>query len=43
MESTSSRGKKNLVVTVPAGIEEHLLIPVLLGVQYVVAAKKEME
>jgi hypothetical protein len=28
----------NLVVTVPAGIEKHLVLPVLLGVQYVVAA-----
>ena len=32
--------RKNLVVAVPAGVEEHLLLPVLLGVQDVVAAKK---
>ena len=28
----------NLMVTVPAGIEKHLVLPVLLGIQYVVAA-----
>ena len=32
--------RKNLVIAVPAGVEEHLLLPVLLGVQDVVAAKK---
>jgi hypothetical protein len=28
----------NLMITVPAGIEKHLVLPVLLGIQYVVAA-----
>jgi hypothetical protein len=34
----SETERTNLVVTVPAGEEEHLLLSVLLGVQYVVAA-----
>lgn len=33
--------ERNLVVAVPAGVEEHLLLLVLLGVQDVVAAKKQ--
>jgi len=28
----------NLMITVPAGIEKHLVLPVLLGIQNVVAA-----
>ena len=28
----------NLMITVPAGIEKRLVLPVLLGIQYVVAA-----
>ena len=28
----------NLMITVPAGIEKHLVLPVLLGVQFVAAA-----
>ena len=28
----------NLMVTVPAGIEKRLVLPVLLGIQYVAAA-----
>jgi hypothetical protein len=32
------RKEGHLVVAVPAGVEEHLLLPVLLGVQDVVAA-----
>jgi hypothetical protein len=31
--------RTNLMVAVPAGVEEHLLLPVLLGVQDVVAAR----
>jgi len=40
VESGGGRRRKegNLVVAVPAGVEEHLLLPVVLGVQDVVAA-----
>jgi len=37
-EADGSAKEWNLVVAVPAGVEEHLLLPVLLGVQDVVAA-----
>jgi len=38
-EEKETERRKNLVVAVPAGVEEHLLLPVLLGVQDVVAAR----
>lgn len=38
-DGSAKEGREgNLVVAVPAGVEENLLLPVLLGVQDVVAA-----